>query len=221
MSSGVYNKYTGYHNRRSIRLPGYDYSRLGYYFVTMCIHDRKQKLFGDVVDNRVELNDFGCIVRNEMLKTEQMRANIKIDQFTIMPNHVHVIINIHGHCRGTLQRAPTEQTGWHCRGIVGSKQRAPTESKTERFGKPTSNSIPTIIRLIKSTITKQINLLRNSPSMPVWQRNYYEHVIRDENSLYFIRKYIQENPANWTLDHENHIDREIRDFEMLELEDAK
>jgi hypothetical protein len=77
-----------------------------------------------------------------------------------------------------------------------------------------------IIRLIKSTITKQINLLRNSPPMTVWQRNYYEHVIRDEKSLYFIRKYIQENPAMWTLvDHENHIDREIRNFELLELEE--
>jgi putative transposase len=216
MLSGIYNKYTGYHNRRSIRLPGFDYSRPGYYFVTVCIHDRKRNLFGVVVDNRVELNNLGCIVQNEILKTEQMRADVKIDEFVIMPNHVHAIINIYGHCRGTLQRAPTEQRD----GVIGSEQHAPTESKTERFGKPTSNSIPTIIRLIKSTITKQINLLRNSPSMTVWQRNYYEHIIRDENFLYFIRKYIQENPENWYNDYENHIDREIRNFDMLEIEES-
>jgi putative transposase len=203
MSSGIYNKCTGYHNRRSIRLPGFDYSRPGYYFVTMCIHDRKRNLFGDIsVVGKMVLNEWGIIVQNEFFKTEQMRPNIKIDSCVIMPNHVHVIINIQGHCRGTLQRAPTE-------------------SKTERFGKPTSNSIPTIIRLIKSTITKQINLLRKSPSMTVWQRNYYEHIIRDEKSLCFIRKYIRENPANWRNDMENHIDKEILDLEMSEIEDAK
>jgi putative transposase len=162
-----------------------------------------------------------------------------------MPNHVHVIIHIRDQsdglgtvhrsntkqrmdsmCRGTSQRAPVLNPTSGTQS--GTSQRAPTilrhspvESKTERFGKPTSNSLPTITRLIKSTITKQINLLRNSPSMPVWQRNYYEHIIRDEKSLYYIRKYIQENPAQWRNDMENHIDKEILDFEMSEIEDAK
>jgi putative transposase len=78
MSNGIYSKSTGYHNRRSIRLPGYDYSQLGYYFVTICIVDRKQKLFGEVVDGRVVTNEFGLIVQNEILRTEQMRANEKM-----------------------------------------------------------------------------------------------------------------------------------------------
>jgi putative transposase len=212
MSDGVFNRYTGYHNRISIRLRGYDYSKPGYYFITICIHDRKQKLFGDVSNGNIIENEFGKIVHNEILKTEKMRPNISIDEFIIMPNHVHVIINIR---RGTLQRAPTEKTA----PIIESQHL--TKPQTEQFGKPTLNSIPTIIRLIKSTVKKQINMLRKTPGQPVWQRNYYDHIIRDERSLFFIRKYIRDNPMNWKIDSENHIDREIRKFAMTEMGDIK
>ncbi len=79
MSSGIHNHYTGYHNRHSLRLPGYDYSKQGYYFVTVCICDRKDHFFGDIANGSMILNDFGRIVQNEIVKTEQMRPNIKID----------------------------------------------------------------------------------------------------------------------------------------------
>lgn len=218
MSNGIYNQYTGYHNRRSIRLRGYDYSHSGYYFVTICIDDRTKRLFGDVVDGEMVLNEIGSIVENELLITEKMRPNIKIDEYIIMPNHVHIVIDIR---RGTLQRA--QNTDGPC-----TWQRAPTEigrdgdemglksattePQIEQFGKPTSNSIPTIVRLIKSTTTKQINLLRHFSGKPVWQRDYYEHVVRNEKSLFLIRKYVRENPARWECDAENHIDREIDEY---------
>ncbi|MGB7566561.1 MAG: hypothetical protein WBM07_01765, partial [Chitinivibrionales bacterium] len=102
MSNGIYNQYTGYHNRRSIRLRGYDYSHSGYYFVTICIQDRSKRLFGDVADGKMVLNEIGGIVQNELLITEKMRPNIKIDEYIIMPNHVHIVINIR---RGTACRA--------------------------------------------------------------------------------------------------------------------
>ena len=73
----------------------------------------------------------------------------------------------------------------------------------EQFGKPTSNTVPTIIRGYKSSVTKQINILRNKPRIPVWQRNYYEHIIRNENDLILIREYIINNPLKWDLDEEN------------------
>ena len=168
------------------------------------------------------LNEMGAIVENELLITEKMRPNIKIDEYIIMPNHVHIVINIR---RGTLPRAQNtdgHETKW------GTWQRAPTEigrdgdgmglktvptePKIEQFGKPTSNSIPTIVRLIKSTTTKQINLLRHFPGKPVWQRDYYEHVVRNETSLFLIRKYVRENPVRWECDAENHIDREIDEY---------
>ena len=121
------------------------------------------------------LNEFGKITCHEWLQTGEMRKNITLHEFVIMPNHMHGIIEIDGStCRGTMPRAFVH------RGVKeeGTLQRAPTE----QFGKPTSNTIPTIVRGFKSTVTKQINDIRNTSGQSVWQRSYYEHVIRNEKS---------------------------------------
>lgn len=185
------------HHRRSIRLRGYDYSQNGAYFITICVQDRKP-LFGQIVNGEMQLNPFGVIARDEWLKTSEMRKNIEMDEFVIMPNHIHgiIVIDDFDSARtGTLQRAPT------------SAARAPTENTpaTEQFGKPTSNTIPTIIRGYKGAVTKQINTLQINAgvyNMPerIWQKNYYEHVIRNEASLNKIREYIMSNPRNWIED---------------------
>ena len=173
------------HHRRSIRLKGYDYSQNGAYFITLCAQDRKP-IFGKIVDGEMQLNQFGVIARDEWLKTAEMRKNIEMDEFSIMPNHMHGIIVIDART-GTVHRAPTN---------------APT---VEKFGKPTSNTIPTIIRGFKSAVTKQINTIQinagvyNLPER-IWQKNYYEHVIRNEASLNKIREYIMSNPLNWKED---------------------
>jgi REP element-mobilizing transposase RayT len=166
------------HHRRSIRVKGYDYSQAGLYFITICTQNRLC-LFGEIVDDDrgttiCALNEYGRIAEKEWIKTSKMRPNIRLDVFVIMPNHMHGIIEI-ADGRGTMHRAPT----------------------VEQFGKPTSNTIPTIIRGYKSSVTKQINILRNQPGVPVWQRNYYEHIIRDEKSYYQISEYIQTNPLKW------------------------
>ncbi len=163
------------HHRRSIRLRHYDYSSVGAYFITICAYNR-ECWFGEIVNGKMRLNEYGAIIHEEWIKTGQIRCNITLDEWIIMPNHVHGIIIIN--CRGTLQRAPTK----------------------EQFGKPISNSIPTIIRLFKSTTTKQINQIRKTPGIPVWQRNFYEHIIRDENSINEIREYIRYNPMRWEED---------------------
>jgi REP element-mobilizing transposase RayT len=151
-------------------------------------------LFGEVTNGKMRLNRLGEIVHEEWFKTADMRANVELDAFVIMPNHIHGIIEIHADDRrGTLQRAPT-------------KQRVPTKQHPhtiERFGKPTSNSIPTILRLFKSAVTKRINKMRGTPGLPVWQRNYYEHIIRNDDELARIREYIVDNPLKWELDREN------------------
>jgi len=169
------------HHRRSIRLKGYDYTQAGLYFITICTFD-KHHLFGKISNGKMILNEFGKIAKNEWLKTAEIRKNIGILENIIMPNHIHGIISINDidNGRGTVHRAPT--------------YRAPTK---ERFGKPTSNTIPTIVRGYKSTVTKQINMLRHTPDAPVWQRNYYEHIIRDEKSYYQIAEYITNNPLKW------------------------
>jgi REP element-mobilizing transposase RayT len=178
------------HHRRSIRLRGYDYSQAGAYFITIVTQDRTC-LLGDVVDGQMRLNEFGEIVREEWLRTAQMRSNVALDAFVIMPNHLHGIIILRDRTSpdggGTWQPAPTFR-------------RAPT---VERFGKPTSNSIPTIVRLFKSATTKRINIARRMPTIAVWQRNYYEHIIRNESALGRIREYIETNPLQWAVDREN------------------
>jgi putative transposase len=190
-TNGIYNEFTCHHNRRSVRLQGYDYSRPGAYFVTICIEHRDKRLFGDIKNGAMCLNELGTIVRDEWLTTARMRPNVEIDEYVIMPNHIHGIIIIRDG-RGPLQRAPT------------------VHQQNEQFGKPTSNSIPTIVRLFKSATIKRINRLRNTPGHPVWQRNYYDHIIRDEQSLFQIRTYIKNNQLDWDSDEENPCGRSPR-----------
>jgi len=185
------------HNRKSIRLAGYDYSTPGAYFITICTHQR-ELLLGNVRNSIMELNEFGRIARDEWMKTSEMRSNIKLDEFVIMPNHVHGIIIIDDinddrgetdGCRGTMHRAPTEPN-----------KTTNTIQTIEQFGKPTSNTIPTIIRGYKSSVTKQIKILNENPRLRIWQRNYYEHIIRDDQAYYRIREYIRNNPMKWIHD---------------------
>jgi len=181
------------HHRHSIRLKDYDYSQEGAYFVTICTWN-KDHMFGEIDSGNMSLNEYGEIVKQEWLRTGIIRANVKMDYFIIMPNHFHGILMISDDCRGTLQRARHENIRGESRGTL---QRAPA---SEQFGKPVSNSIPTIVRLFKSTTTKQINQIRNLPGISVWQRNYYEHIIRSEPELNKIREYILNNPLNWETD---------------------
>ena len=186
----------GIHRRRSVRLQGYDYARAGAYFLTICANNRVC-LFGDLVDGEMRLNAAGRVVIEEWARTAAIRPRIGLDTYIVMPNHIHGIIVIGGAgCRGTLQRAPTDER----QPTSDSMQRAPT---VERFGQPTSDSIPTIIRLFKSAATKRINEIRRTPGVTVWQRNYYEHVIHNDESLNHIREYIVNNPAQWEYDREN------------------
>jgi hypothetical protein len=141
------------HHRRSIRLKNYDYSQRGLYFITICTFQR-ENLLGEISKGQMPLSPFGEIVRDEWLKTAEMRPNVILDQWILMPNHLHGIIEITGDRRGTLPRALGEGAGnqnMPCalgKGMgnpdvqpQGHVQRAPTE----RFGKPVSNSIPTIV----------------------------------------------------------------------------
>ena len=173
------------HHRRSIRLQNYDYSQAGLYFITICTY-HAECLLSRVIDGRTYLNKYGAIVENEWLKTGEMRDNVELDAYIIMPNHLHGVILLAERCRGTMHRAPTKPSPKH-----------------ESFGKPVSGSIPTIIRGFKSIVTKKIHKLRSSTGVPVWQRNYYEHIIRSENKLQRIREYIISNPVQWETDIEN------------------
>jgi putative transposase len=160
--------------RNSIRLPNYDYTTPGAYFVTICAF-RKWRIFGEIVDGKMNLNEWGTIVRDEWIKTGQLRSNITLDEYVVMPNHWHGIIRIDA-CRGTARCAPT--------------------ATARQFGSMDADSIPSIIRAFKSAVTCRINALRKTPCVPVWQRNYYEHIIRNERELTKCRQYILDNPLD-------------------------
>lgn len=164
------------HHRRSIRLPGYDYTSAGAYFITLCTHDRAC-MFGKIVNGEMQLNALGEIVRAEWELTGRLRPEIELGPYVMMPNHFHAIVWLIDRT-GTARRAPS----------------------VEQFGKPVAGSIPTIVRAFKSAMTRQINAFRGTPGAPVWQRNYYEHIIRDESSYQTIAAYILNNPARWEQD---------------------
>jgi REP element-mobilizing transposase RayT len=168
------------YDRRTIRLPEYDYSLPGAYFITICTHGQKS-LFGEIVDGVMQLNDFGSIVEIEWMKTPQIRHEIELGDFVIMHNHFHAIVIIHDHPVGAYGHTPLP----------------------EKFASP-SRTIGALIRGFKGSVTKSINLFRHTPGQPVWQRNFYEHIIRNEQDMQMISEYIIANPAAGSTDLEIH-----------------
>ncbi|CAG0943768.1 hypothetical protein ANRL1_01466 [Anaerolineae bacterium] len=184
------------HHRRSIRLKGYDYTQAGAYFVTICGHNR-ECLFGEIVDGEMRVNEYGKIVVDEWTNTACVRANVELDEFVLMPNHMHSIIVLTGDDVAT--------NDLDVNGVGASRRLAPiTEqlASTKRHA-PSPGSLGAIMAQFKSIVTKRINTLRGTQGAPVWQRNYYENIIRNEKELERIRKYITNNPANWAADQEN------------------
>jgi len=170
------------------RLKDYDYATDGFYFITICSKNR-DNIFGDIpvgadgcrpadtID--VQLNDFGRIVDDELNKSQNIRNEIFINQYVIMPNHVHCIIVI-------------EQNGMN---ITCRQPSAPTDYR--------KRSLSAFVQGFKSAVTARINTLRNTPGKPVWQRSFHDHIIWNEQSLHAIREYITNNPIRWEQDIDN------------------
>jgi len=164
------------HHRRSIRLKEYDYASEGGYFVTL-VTNQRQHLFGEVVDGEMRLTVFGRIAREEWFETQRLRPNVEllVDEFVVMPNHIHGIIWLHEDASYTT--------------LVRAYRDTPLRSP--------SNSLGAIIRGYKGAVTTKINTLRRVKGEPVWLRNYYEHIIINEKDYENIANYIHDNPVNW------------------------
>lgn len=169
------------HRRRSIRLKDYDYSQESAYFVTICTHNRAC-ILGDAVNGEMRLNEYANIVNEYWREIPSHFSNVVIDDFIIMPNHIHGIIVLTDIRRGGV--APPNAKG--------------TETVPLR-----KCTLGQVVAYFKYQTTKSIDRIRNTPGAPLWQRNYYEHIIRNQNDLDEIREYITNNPLKWELDREN------------------
>ena len=169
------------HRRRSIRIPGYDYSQPGAYFVTICVRGR-ERLLGDVGDRQVVLNDVGRIVQESWDRISQHFPHVVTDAFVVMPNHVHGVVTITDHVVGATHASPLQ----------------PGENDYPRG--PKRGSLGAIVGSFKSAAARRINQSRGTIGVPFWQRGYYDRIIRNQAEMDRIRKYIDENPIKWDLD---------------------
>ncbi len=173
------------HHRRSIRVKGYDYSQAGAYFITMCVRER-ECLLGEVVDGKVQPSGIGAVVEACWRDLPRHYAHVDLGEFVIMPNHVHGIIIL------------TSDVGDN---VGAGFKPAPTK----RHG------LTEVVRAFKTFSTRRINVLRETPGLQLWQRNYYERIIRDEAELGRISQYIVDNPARW-LEDEYHAETGAAEF---------
>jgi putative transposase len=250
------------HHRRSIRLKGYDYTAAGAYFITICTHHR-ECVFGEIVNGVMQLNPFGQLVHAYWQRLPHHFANLQLDAFVVMPNHLHGILHLTNPRRGAAfgdnssdireNYAPnatphptpsiaqpssngidslemgvvfgqdgvddrTKDLGSSGMGVAFGRDRV----DDRRDGLPNAaplqpglvgesddswvvprlveGSVGAIVLNFKSVTTRRMNRIGRSQGIPVWQRNYYEHIIRDEKSLQFIQQYIDNNPLSWQQD---------------------
>ena len=166
------------YHRHSIRLRNYDYSQDGLYFITICTHER-QLMFGNIPDNEMMLSPLGKTANEYWVEISSYFNSVKLHEYIIMPNHMHGIIEIEGAInQGAINRAPTEASG----GFAG------TLNPMLRI------NLSQIVRWYKGRTTYEC---RKTQADFAWQRNYYEHIIRNEQDYIRIAEYITNNTANW------------------------
>lgn len=189
------------HHRRSIRLKGYDYAQEGLYFITICCKDRLH-LFGEIKNGKMILNAFGEIAEECWLEIPIHFPNVALHEYVIMPNHVHGIIEIKFNSNKIEKNLPIESNLNDFVKPVGANNHSPLRvlqhSNQRDLPRSPSKTIGSIIRGYKIGVTKWIR--QNSSIRDIWQRNYYDHIIRNESSLFRISIYIQNNPQNWKED---------------------
>ncbi len=182
-------------NRRSIRLKGYDYTQPGAYFVTICTQDR-QCLFGEVVEGEMLLNDAGNIVETEWRSLPQRFPGIQTDTFVVMPNHIHGVILVGARFIAPMRVNPGAIN--RNEGAINRNEGAINRNEGAINRAPTLGDI---VRAFKAVTSRRIR--QQGCTAFAWQRNYYEHIIRNEQTFVRVREYIANNPRQWALDSEN------------------
>jgi REP element-mobilizing transposase RayT len=174
------------HHRRSIRLPTYDYASRGAYFLTLCTF-QGELLFGSIIGEAVALSPLGHIVEDEWIRSEAVRQEIELDQFVVMPNHLHAVVWI---------ARESHATNWATAG-------SPYIGRQFALCGPGKRTVSSLVGGFKSAVTRRINEWRDTPGSLVWQRDFYERVLRNESELERARQYILDNPRKWAEDKHN------------------
>lgn len=173
-------------NRKNNRLKDFDYSQNGEYFVTICVDGMEEHL-GEIKDGGMVLNECGRVVKNQILWLEKQYPYIKLDEWVVMPNHVHMIIFVDNDC------------------VLGVPVGTGRDLSLQKIK---IKSLSEIIGAFKTTSSKKIHQLGFGEFK--WQRSFYDHIIGDENELDRIRDYILSNPSKWSDDRNNPLAREIK-----------
>ncbi len=181
-----------HHHRRSMRLPGWDYRTQAYYFVTICTHQREH-LFDNVILAELAAS------RWQIIPSHDRTRGVILDEWVVMPNHLHGLLLLPGRnaVGDDIEEAILPGLPFDMR------YSSPNAGSAERPKSLPSGSLGAIIGNYKSVVTRQINAIRRSPGHRVWQRGYYDRVVRNHHELEKIRIYIRENPARWAEDREN------------------
>ena len=182
------SKFIGKYRIESNRLKEFDYTYSMWYYITICTKDKK-KWFGDFVSNNFELNNIGKIVKSYWLEIPQHFQNVEVDNYVIMPNHLHGIILLNN-SQNNQQKKPES------RDVIYNV----STTKNNYFSNisPDKNSLSVVIRSFKAAVKRWCT--KNNFNDFFWQTNYYDHIIRNDKDLYRIRKYIEFNPLKWEVD---------------------
>jgi putative transposase len=178
-----------WHNRRSLRLKGFDYASPGSYFVTICVSDMGTFPFGCVVDGTVRLSAFGEITEDCWRQIPAHFPGVEIDAHVVMPNHIHGIVVIKS--SGKPRPAGTRYTS----SIIHPRPVFERPETTLRG--PGPGSLGAVMGSFKAAVSRRVNKMNHTPGVTVWQERYHERIIRTESSLERVRRYIRNNPVKW------------------------
>jgi len=194
------DKFLDRYRNESSRLPGWDYSREGIYFITICTANREY-LFGMIHNKKMKLSEIGEIVKTEWEKSFSIRTELNCVIDTIMPNHIHAILHI-GHIsrRDAQSNICRDARPPNCRDARPCVPTIRGDNSQTGVAYRSPKSISSFVAGFKSSATKRINKHRRSPGEAVWQSRFYDHIIRDKDEYWRIRQYIKNNPANWGMD---------------------
>ena len=183
--------------RRSIRILEYDYTQQGAYFISICTHLKKH-IFGEITSGSMKLSPLGEIAHYQWLQLPQRFSNIELDAFIIMPNHIHGILIINKPQHPITRRYSPDLSNEDTPQVSTLTPCPPVNSNPPHGTIP--GSIGAIIQNYKSLTSRKINMLLRSKNNPIWQRNFYEHIVRDETDYERIVEYIENNPISWSDD---------------------